>query len=67
MVFTGPAGFDELWDPFAGGFGTVGSYYAKLERSAQTAMRQEYHRRLGLRHGPFSLGARSWAVRGVRR
>jgi SAM-dependent methyltransferase len=56
--------FDELWSSFLLGVGPSGEYAASLDANAQSAVRDEYHRRLGEPSGSFTMHARSWAVRG---
>jgi SAM-dependent methyltransferase len=63
-VSTGYDDFDELWDSFLLGVGPAGEYVVSLPVEAQSALREEYHRRLGERVGGFTLRARAWAVRG---
>jgi SAM-dependent methyltransferase len=58
------AGFDDYWEPFLSGTGPGGAYCASLEPEHQVALREECRRRLGDPQGPFTLGARAWAVRG---
>lgn len=57
-------GFDDLWAPFLGGVGPVGSYCATLDAKQQGALRQRFFERLGAPEGPFTLSARAWFVRG---
>jgi SAM-dependent methyltransferase len=57
-------GFDDAWSSFTTGVGCSGAYCRSLEESPREALREEYHRRLGLPGGPFRLTARAWAVRG---
>lgn len=63
-VSTSYEDFDELWDSFLLGVGPAGEYVVSLPVNAQSALRDEYHRRLGEPSGSFTLQARSWAVRG---
>jgi ubiquinone/menaquinone biosynthesis C-methylase UbiE len=56
--------FDELWGSFLLGVGPAGEYVSALPAGAQSALREEFHRRLGEPAGAFTLGARVWAVRG---
>lgn len=72
-VETGPlsaettyADFDDFWQPLTLGVGPVGSYYKSLEPEQQEALRNELFVRLESPVGSFTLGARAWAVRGVR-
>ena len=58
------ADFDELWGSFLLGVGPAGEYVASLAPGRQSALREEYHRRLGEPAGSFTLGARAWAARG---
>jgi SAM-dependent methyltransferase len=57
--------FDELWDSFLLGVGPAGQYAVSLPPPEQSALRDEYHRRLGEPSGAFTLGARAWAARGT--
>jgi len=72
-VTTGPlvveatyADFEDFWQPLTLGVGPAGSYCASLEPDAREALRDELFVRLGSPAGSFTLGARAWAVRGVR-
>jgi ubiquinone/menaquinone biosynthesis C-methylase UbiE len=56
--------FDDLWSPFPTGVGPAGAYAASLDEAAQTALRDEFGRRLGEPDGPFSLSARAWCAVG---
>lgn len=56
--------FDELWDSFLLGVGPAGEYVTTLPDDRRSALRKEYHRRLGEPVGGFTLAARAWAVRG---
>lgn len=67
VVETRYADFDDLWEPLTLGVGPAGSYCASLEPKPRQALRDELFVRLGSPTGPFTLGARAWAVRGVRR
>jgi ubiquinone/menaquinone biosynthesis C-methylase UbiE len=59
--------FDDLWAPFPTGVGPAGAYAASLDAEAQSALRDEFARRLGGHHGPFTLSARAWCAVGTRR
>jgi ubiquinone/menaquinone biosynthesis C-methylase UbiE len=72
-VATGPVevemeygSFDDFWEPFALGVGPAGAYYASLDPERREALRKRCFGRLGSPPGPFSLGARAFAVRGTR-
>jgi SAM-dependent methyltransferase len=56
--------FDELWGSFLLGAGPAGQHALSLSSERQTAVREEYFRRLGEPDGSFTLDARAWAVRG---
>jgi hypothetical protein len=48
------------------GVGPAGAYFSALEPKLQEELRDELFDRLGSPAGPFMLGARACAVRGVR-
>jgi hypothetical protein len=52
--------FDDLWEPFLGGVGPAGDFAASLDTETQTAVREEYRRRLGSPEVSFELEARAW-------
>lgn len=56
--------FDDLWAPFPSGVGPAGAYAASLDEEAQSALREEFARRLGDPDGPFTLSARAWCAVG---
>jgi hypothetical protein len=60
------AGFDDYWQPLLGGQGPVGSYAAglapALRQRVEDAVRTAYLS--GAPHGPRSMTATAWAVRG---
>ena len=56
--------FDDLWAPFPTGVGPAGRYAASLGTEAQTALHDEFLRRLGEPQGPFNLSARAWCAMG---
>jgi len=60
-------GFDDYWLPFTMGAGPHGVYVESLSSDSRTALRDQLRRRLlgDGPDGPFSLGARAWAVRGM--
>ena len=58
------ANSDDFWSPFLLGQGPAGAYVSRLPRKGVAALREELRRRLGGPHGPFTLPARLWAVRG---
>jgi ubiquinone/menaquinone biosynthesis C-methylase UbiE len=59
--------FDELFSPFAEGAGHSGACFTALDQDDQRRLRSEAHRLLGEPEGPFTLTARAWWVRGLRR
>jgi len=70
-VSTGPldlqarfADFDDYWSPFLGGQGPAPAYTMALDEARRTALRDRLAAQLAPRGGPFTLGARAWAVRG---
>jgi SAM-dependent methyltransferase len=58
------ADFEDLWSPFPTGVGPAGAYAASLDSDRQTALRDEFFRRLGSPEGPFTLSARAWCAVG---
>ncbi|HET9179839.1 MAG TPA: class I SAM-dependent methyltransferase [Terriglobia bacterium] len=58
------ADFDDFWNPFLLGQGPAGAYVGRLPKNRASALGEELRRRLGRPHGPFTLPARLWAVRG---
>jgi ubiquinone/menaquinone biosynthesis C-methylase UbiE len=56
--------FEDLWRPFTAGIGPAGAYTASLDAEAQSALREEYARRLGDPTGAFELSARAWCAFG---
>jgi SAM-dependent methyltransferase len=60
------ADFDDYWIPFTLGSGPGGAYCAALDQERQQQLRSSCFRRLGNPDGPFTLGARAFAVRGRR-
>src|SRR3954447_6576136 len=60
------ASFADYWDPFLLGQGPAGAYVRKLDDSGRAALRSEVKRQLRVdsENAPFSLPARTWAVRG---
>ncbi len=59
--------FDDYWLPFLQGVGPQGAYIQDLSPEVRDALREAMRKRLlpGGEDGPFSLGARAWAVRGT--
>jgi SAM-dependent methyltransferase len=57
-------GFDDLWEPFTAGVGPAGGYAASLDPERREALKVEYHRRLAVPAGPFTLSARAWFAAG---
>jgi SAM-dependent methyltransferase len=66
LVFTA---FDDYWLPFLGGQGPAGAYAVSLPGASRAALEARLRTRLlGDRaDGPFTLRARAWSVKGVRR
>jgi SAM-dependent methyltransferase len=58
--------FDDYWQPFLTGTGPAGQYCVSLDEAHRDALREECFRALAEPAGPFTLSARSWAVRGRR-
>ena len=56
--------FEDLWSPLPTGVGPAGAFCKSLEEDDRAALRDSFHRRLGLGDGPFELTARAWAVVG---
>jgi ubiquinone/menaquinone biosynthesis C-methylase UbiE len=56
------ATFDEWWEPFTFGVGTVGAYLSQLSQEQQTRLRE--HCRDAFPEGGLVLTARAWAARG---
>jgi len=61
--------FGDYWRPFLGGQGPAGAYVASLSGERRTELETRLrHRLTGAQHeGPFTLHARAWSVKGVRR
>lgn len=59
--------FTDYWDAFLLGQGPAGAYVTGLDETHRVALRDEVKRRLAVTSGnsPFTLPARTWAVRGV--
>ena len=59
--------FDDYWLPYTAGVGSPGIYVRNLSPEGRGALREALRTRvLGDRpDGPFSFGARAWAVRGT--
>ncbi len=57
--------FEDLWRPFDSGVGESGRLYRSLDAGQRAATRADAHRRLGSPEGPFELGARVQAIRGI--
>ena len=66
VVETTYAVFEDFWEPLTLGVGPAGAFCKSLEPDKRTALRDRLFARLGSPSGPFTLGARAWAVRGVR-
>jgi ubiquinone/menaquinone biosynthesis C-methylase UbiE len=64
MVEVQYADFDDYWQPFLTGTGPGGQYCVSLDDGHREALREECFRALGTPKRPFTLTARSWAVRG---
>jgi hypothetical protein len=56
--------FEDLWAPFPTGVGPAGAYAASLGAADQSALRDEFARRVGDPDGPFTLTARAWCALG---
>ena len=56
------ASFDQWWEPFTFGVGTVGTYLSQLDPEQQTRLRE--HCRAAFPEGGLALAARAWAARG---
>ena len=59
--------FDDYWLPFLGGVGPVAAYIQDLSTEGRDALKDALRKRFlpGGEDGPFTLGARAWAVRGT--
>jgi SAM-dependent methyltransferase len=57
--------FHEWWEPFTRGVGPAGAYVASLDERDREALRVRC--RTALPSEPFTITARAWAARGVRR
>ncbi len=59
--------FDDYWLPYLQGVGQLGVYIKDLSPEVRDALREALRKRFlpGGEDGPFSLGARAWAVRGT--
>jgi hypothetical protein len=59
--------FNDLWEPWLGGQGTVGAYLAGLDHRKRNLI--EHHTRqaylVGGPDGPRSIAATAWVVRGT--
>jgi SAM-dependent methyltransferase len=55
------ASFDAWWEPFTLGVGPGGAYVATLDEARRTELRERCRQRLP--DAPFTIAARSWAVR----
>jgi len=59
--------FEDYWQPFTGVQGPAPGYLAKLPPEKQEALREEVRGRLPANaDGSISLGARAWAVKGLK-
>ncbi len=56
------ATFDQWWEPFTFGVGTVGAYLSQLDREQRDRLRE--HCRAAFPAGGLILAARAWAARG---
>lgn len=67
VISTDFASFDDYWSPFLLGVGPSGAYATSLATQEQESLRERLRRRVlgGRPDGPFSLQARSFAVRGT--
>jgi SAM-dependent methyltransferase len=59
-------GFDDYWAPFEHGIGPAGAYLVAQPPARRDELREATRTRLGDPRGPFELGARAIAVRGLR-
>ena len=59
------ADFEDLWSPLPTGVAPSGAFCTSLSEDRRAALHDAYHRRLGVRNGPFALTARAWAVAGI--
>lgn len=60
--------FEDYWRPFLGGQGPAPAYLMSLPEEQRTALQSELKSRMpSAGAGAFSLRARAWAVRGVKR
>jgi len=59
------ADFEDLWSPLPTGVAPSGAFCRSLDEDRRAALHDAYHRRLGVRNGPFALTARAWAVAGI--
>ncbi len=59
--------FEDYWLPHLVGYGPVGVYIQDLSTDSRDALREALRKRFlpGGEDGPFTLGARAWAVRGI--
>jgi hypothetical protein len=59
--------FDDYWLPLAKGQGPSGAYLAELSENHQAALRKQLRQNLlaDRSDGPFTLTAKSWAVKGI--
>ena len=59
--------FDDYWLPYLQGVGQLGVYIKDLSPEVRDALREALRKRFlpGGEDGPFTLGARAWAVRGT--
>jgi SAM-dependent methyltransferase len=64
VVRAGYDDFADLWSPFPTGLAPSGAFTKSLAEERRAALRDAYHRRLGIGEGPFELSARAWAVAG---
>lgn len=61
------ANFDDYWTPFLGGQGPAPTFVNRLGDADRARLRDHLRARMPSdEHGAISLGARAWAVRGVR-
>jgi SAM-dependent methyltransferase len=60
------ANFEDYWQPFLGGQGPVGVYFANLDPALKARLKEAVHDAYcsGSPDGPRSLTASAWAVRG---
>jgi SAM-dependent methyltransferase len=56
--------FEDLWAPFERGVGPAGAWAVSLGHEDRMALKAQFHGRLAVPAGPFTLTARAWMVCG---